>query len=203
MKVISPCIYRIKLPPHWKIHDVFHMLLLSLYTKIAKHGQNYPKPLPVLIDDQSEYKVEQVLGSRCTGHHCKLQYLLRWKDYSAAHNSWKATADTNCLDLIREFYAANPTAMRTLETQGYINPLVSTNQTVSISSLSSMDLSFINDIHIEDLELDKETRAALALVDLSNYHPTPNAATVFHPSPLPNHITILLASTESPLTNPD
>jgi hypothetical protein len=37
-KVISPCIYRIKLPPHWKIHDVFHASLLSPYTETPKHG---------------------------------------------------------------------------------------------------------------------------------------------------------------------
>jgi Integrase zinc binding domain len=62
-KVISPCVYRIKLPPHWKIHDVFHASLLSAYTETPEHGQNYPEPLPELIDDQPEYEVEQVLGS--------------------------------------------------------------------------------------------------------------------------------------------
>jgi Chromo (CHRromatin Organisation MOdifier) domain len=189
-KVISPYIYH-KLPPHWKIHDIFHVSLLSPYTKTAKHGQNYPKPLLELIDDQPEYEVEQVLSSRYIGCHCKLQYLLRWKGYFTAHNSWEATADANCLDLIQEFYIANPTAVRTLKTKSYINPPVSTQQMIS---LSSMDLSFINNIHIKDLELHKDTRAALALVNLKDYHPTPDATTVLQPSPLLDHITILLAS---------
>jgi hypothetical protein len=55
----------------------------------------------------------------------------------------------------------------------------------------------------EDLELNPETQAALALVDLSNYHPTPDAATAFHPSPAPDHVTISLASTESSTTDSD
>jgi hypothetical protein len=66
-----------------------------------------------------------------------------------------------------------------------------------------MDLSFVNDIHLEDLELDPETQAALALVDLSDYHPTPDAATAFNPSPIPDHVTISLASAESSSTDSD
>jgi hypothetical protein len=66
-----------------------------------------------------------------------------------------------------------------------------------------MDLSFVNDIRLEDLELNPETQAALALVDLSDYHPTPDATTAFNPSPVPDHITISLASTESSTTDSD
>jgi hypothetical protein len=93
--------------------------------------------------------------------------------------------------------------MRTLGTKSYINPSDFPQETISISSLSSMNLSFINDIYLKDLELDQETQAALALVDLSNYHPTLDATTAFHPSSPPNHVTISLASTESSMTDSD
>ena len=98
---------------------------------------------------------------------------------------------------------ANPVAMRTMDTKSYINPSDFSQEMISISSLSSMDLTFINDIHLEDLELDPETQAALTLVDLSDYHPTPDATAAFNPSPPPNHATISLASTESSTTDSD
>ena len=98
---------------------------------------------------------------------------------------------------------ANPTAVRTLDVKSYINPSDFPQEMISISSLSSIDLSFINDIHLEDLELDPETQAALALVDLSDYQPTPDASTVFNPMPPPDHVTISLASAESTMTDLD
>jgi hypothetical protein len=94
-------------------------------------------------------------------------------------------------------------AVRTLDAKSYINPSDSPQETLSISSLSSMDLSFVNDIHLKNLELNEDTRAALTLIDLSGYHPTPNATTVFNPSPLPDHVTISLASAESSITDSD
>jgi hypothetical protein len=92
---------------------------------------------------------------------------------------------------------ANPIAVRTLDAKRYINPPDSTQETLSISFLSSMDLSFINDIRLEDLELDENTRAALTLVDLSDYRPTPDATAAINPSLLPNHPASSLASAES------
>jgi Chromo (CHRromatin Organisation MOdifier) domain len=88
---------------------------------MPEHSQNYPELPLELIDDQPEYEVEQVLGSRRVGRHHKLQYLLRWKGYSAAHDSWEAAAETNCPNLIKEFYTANPTAIRSAQ-RTYINP---------------------------------------------------------------------------------
>jgi hypothetical protein len=39
-----------------------------------------------------------------------------------AHDSWEATAETNCLDLVQEFYMANSTAVRNAQLSNYINP---------------------------------------------------------------------------------
>jgi Chromo (CHRromatin Organisation MOdifier) domain len=134
-KVISPCVYRLNLPNHWKIHNVFYASLLSPYTETPEHSPNYPEPPPELIDDQPEYEVEQVLGSQHTGCHHKLQYLLRWKGYSTAHDSWKTAAETNCPDLIQEFYMANPTAVRNVQIQTYINTATTQECTTPLSHM--------------------------------------------------------------------
>jgi hypothetical protein len=63
-KVISPVVFRLKIPDHWKIFDTFHASLLTPYHETMEYGPNYKEPAPDLIDGQLEYKVEQVLGMR-------------------------------------------------------------------------------------------------------------------------------------------
>jgi Chromo (CHRromatin Organisation MOdifier) domain len=120
IKVVSPYVYKLDLPPQWKIHNVFHASLLTPYSETAEHGQNHTEPPPDLVDDHQEYEVEEILGSR--RRYRKLQYLLKWKGYSAAHNIWEPVENVNSPELIREFHEANPEAMRTLEVEGDINP---------------------------------------------------------------------------------
>src|SRR5216684_1270064 len=55
---------KLELPPSWKIHPVFHALLLSLYHETPAHGPNFTWPLPELIDGEVHYEVEKVLNSR-------------------------------------------------------------------------------------------------------------------------------------------
>jgi hypothetical protein len=40
-QVLSPLTYRLRLPPTWKIHDVFHASLLSPYLETDTHGPNF------------------------------------------------------------------------------------------------------------------------------------------------------------------
>jgi hypothetical protein len=65
--VISPVVYHLTLPPSWKIHNVFHVLLLTPYKETEEHGPNFAEPPPELIEEHEEYKVEQVLASRLFG----------------------------------------------------------------------------------------------------------------------------------------
>jgi hypothetical protein len=55
------------------------------YYKTKKHGHNFLEPLLELIEGQPEWEVEKILDSRL--YRCKLQYLIKWKGYSEAHNS--------------------------------------------------------------------------------------------------------------------
>jgi hypothetical protein len=81
INVISPVVYHIQLPPHWRIHNVFHVSLLTPYKKTDVHGHNFPEPPPDLIKGEPEYEVDQILAVRRHGCNQNLQYLLRWKGY--------------------------------------------------------------------------------------------------------------------------
>ena len=72
--VISPVVYQLDLPKHWKIHDVFHTSLLSPYKEMTLHGPNYEEPPPDVIDDQPEWEVKAILDSRRFGRAKTLQY---------------------------------------------------------------------------------------------------------------------------------
>ena len=63
LKEISPIVYRLKLPPHWTLHNVFHALLLTPYREMLEHGINFHEPPLELIKGEEEYEVEWVLNS--------------------------------------------------------------------------------------------------------------------------------------------
>jgi len=50
---------------------------------------------------EQEYQVEAILDKRVKGK--KIQYLLKWKGYSNAENSWEDENRLNCPDLFKEF----------------------------------------------------------------------------------------------------
>ena len=63
-RVVSRTSYQLKLPPQWKLHDVFHATLLTPYKETALNGQSYQEPTPDLINGQLEWEVESILRVR-------------------------------------------------------------------------------------------------------------------------------------------
>jgi hypothetical protein len=117
---VSRTSFRLKLPPTWKIHNVFHASLLTPYKETTINSNRYQEPTPDLIDGQPEWEVEAILGSRKRRQ--QLQYLVRWKGFSEAHDSWEPLTHISADDKVREFYQTNPTAVCTL----HKNPPTST-----------------------------------------------------------------------------
>jgi Chromo (CHRromatin Organisation MOdifier) domain len=116
---ISLVVYHVELPQQWKIHNIFHASLLMPYKETEEHGENYMQLPPELVEGKEEYEVEQVLNSRCTGCTKKLQYLLWWKGYSRAHDSWQDTTEVHTPKLVADYLARKPSAIRTTMLKGH------------------------------------------------------------------------------------
>ena len=110
-KVLSPITYQLILPPQWKIHDVFHVDLLTPYHETELHGPNFTKPPPDLIDGEEEYEVEEILQSRKFGRGRKVQYLVKWKGYPESDNQWVDWDDLHADEMIADFKKKNPAAV--------------------------------------------------------------------------------------------
>ena len=107
-EVISRTAFRLRIPPQWKIHPVFHASLLTSYKETSEHGPNFLQPPPDLIDGEEEYKVEVVLGHR--GRPGRRMFLIRWKGYSSVEDTWEPERNLgNAQPLIKEYKIARPT----------------------------------------------------------------------------------------------
>jgi hypothetical protein len=95
--------YQLKLPETWQIHNVFHASLLTPYRETPEHGPNFLQPPPDIIDEEPEWEVEKILKECTFRRWKKKQYLVRWKGYLPAHDSWVSKDDMHAEELIAEF----------------------------------------------------------------------------------------------------
>jgi len=90
----APVAYRLALPPHWRIHDVFAQHRLKPYVagtdEFATRAQP-PVPDPVMVDGQAEAHVDKILAYRVRLVKGKSveEWKVRWTGYSAAHDQWR------------------------------------------------------------------------------------------------------------------
>src|SRR5580692_3729238 len=108
LKQISPVAYKLELPPAWTIHPVFHASLLTSYKETTEHGTNYQRLPPEMIEDTEEYEVEQVISHHYHGRQKKLQYLICWKGYSAADDTWEPADQVFADALVRAYHRKHP-----------------------------------------------------------------------------------------------
>jgi Chromo (CHRromatin Organisation MOdifier) domain len=82
--------YQLKLPESWKIHNVFHATLLQPYIENKVYGNNYPRPLPKLLEGKEVYEVKTILKHRRRGR--GYQYYVKWKGYPITEATWEQTS---------------------------------------------------------------------------------------------------------------
>jgi hypothetical protein len=92
-RVVSPVAFKLRLPKHMRIHNVFHVSLLKPY---KRDGPVQPPPPPDIIDDEFEYEVEAVLAhrerrvrSRKKSKKIAREYIVKWVGYGDINNTWE------------------------------------------------------------------------------------------------------------------
>ena len=100
--VISPVAYRLDLPPHWKVHPVFHISNLKRYHRSEEFARTEQPPPPVMVEGEEEYKVEAILQHKGKG--ASRRYLVLWKGYPLTEASWEPESHLQNAPLILEDY---------------------------------------------------------------------------------------------------
>ena len=104
MKELSLVAYQLALPRAWVIHNVFHSSLLTCYKETHESGAQFQCPPPELVGNEEEYKVAQIINHCHFGKCHQLQYLIRWKGYSATDNTWEPADQVHTNDLVRKYH---------------------------------------------------------------------------------------------------
>ncbi|XP_041437915.1 uncharacterized protein LOC121399951 [Xenopus laevis] len=106
IRQINSVAFQLKLPASWHIHPVFHTALLKPASTFRFPGRTAPPPLPVVVDGQEEFEVEEILDSRLRGK--RLQYLVKWKGFGLEENSWEPVSNIHTSDLLEKFHGTYP-----------------------------------------------------------------------------------------------
>ena len=97
----------LRIASQWKIHPVFHASLLTSYKETSEHGPNFLRLPPDLIDGEEEYEVKAILRHR--GRPSRRTFLIRWKGYSVAEDTWEPERNLgNTQPLIMDYKIAQP-----------------------------------------------------------------------------------------------
>ena len=101
-EVLGPVTYRLKLPATWRIHNMFHAILLKPYQENKVYGENFTTPPLDIVDGEEVYQVEMILKHRRWGW--GYQYLIKWEGYPITEASWEPeSAFSDNGDLLNEY----------------------------------------------------------------------------------------------------
>jgi Chromo (CHRromatin Organisation MOdifier) domain len=110
---VTPVAFRLDLPESMKVHNVFHIDLLSPYKETEAYGTPFARPPPIIDKSEEEYEIDAILDvKKQKGRGGGLQYLVHWKGYPNSDNTWVKHKDLDAPELFKEYYRNSATAGR-------------------------------------------------------------------------------------------
>ena len=86
-QVMGPLTFKLKLPESWRIHDMFHAVLLMPYTEMETHRPNFLRLPPDIDNNEEWWEIEAIINHRRQG--CKHKFLIKWKGYDITEAMWE------------------------------------------------------------------------------------------------------------------
>ena len=98
--------FRIDLPPSIRIHPVISADKLRKAADDPLPGQIQEPGLPIVVNNQDEWGVEEILASR--SYYGKLQYRAKWANSEPDLAWYYASNFVSCPHKLKEFHDKNP-----------------------------------------------------------------------------------------------
>ena len=109
--------YQIDLPPHYKMHNIFNVSLLTKHRDDPINGRAPREPPPIMIDEHPEYTIGRLVDSNWYRKY--FQYKVHYDGYSKDHDEWLFRDDLledlgqeSLDDFEKEYYGKHPNAKR-------------------------------------------------------------------------------------------
>jgi hypothetical protein len=115
--------YRLTLPTKWKIHDAFHVNILSEAVSDTIPHQRKPTPPPMKVNNEDFWVMEKYIDAWWFQN--RFQFKIWWDGFSEEHDTWENTDDIDSdegpqilgegdedLDLEVDFYRRHPNAAK-------------------------------------------------------------------------------------------
>ena len=100
IKVLSPVVYKLKLPNYLKIHPNFHISKLKKYIRPGPQ-RIMMKQQPVKLSEDM-YTVERIIDKKTQGR--ATYYLVKWAGYPDSDNTWETKTNLQTVkDMIEEY----------------------------------------------------------------------------------------------------
>jgi hypothetical protein len=120
---LSDLMYQLTLPAKWKIHNVFHINVLSeAIPDMIPHWRK-PTPLPMKVNNEDFWVMEKYIDTRWFCN--QFQFKIQWDRFSEEHDTWENADNIDSdegpqildegdedLDLEVDFYRRHPDAAR-------------------------------------------------------------------------------------------